>query len=83
MIGLVNQEIQDLFLAGKKVEAAAAIPDDFIEKTTLVGPEGFVRDRLVALRESGVTSLNVSFAGQTTEERVSMLCRLQEVLATL
>ena len=77
------KEIQDLFLAGKKDEAAAAIPDDFIEKTTLVGPEGFVRDRLVALRESGVTSLNVSFAGRTSEERVAMLGRLQEVIATL
>lgn len=75
--------IQDLFLSGKKHEAAAAIPDSFIERTTLVGPEGFVRDRLLELRESGVTSLNVSFVGSDADERVAMLGKLQDLIASL
>ena len=62
--------IQDLYLSGKKDEAMAAIPDDFLARNSLIGPEGFVRDRLAALKESGVTSLNVGFLGQTREDRL-------------
>ena len=48
---------------GDKKAAEEAIPDDYLAKSSLIGPEGFVKERLYALRESGVTSLNVSFAG--------------------
>jgi len=75
--------IQDLYLAGKKREAEAAIPASFLEQTSLVGPPGFVRDRLAELRESGVTCLNVSFVGHTVDERIATLGRLQDLLATL
>jgi F420-dependent oxidoreductase-like protein len=51
--------IQDLYLDGKKEEAAAAVPSDFLEKTTLIGPEGFVKERIAAYREAGVTVLNL------------------------
>ena len=52
-------EIQDLYLAGKKKEAAALVPDEFLELTNLVGPEGYVRERIEAFRESGVSILNI------------------------
>ncbi|GAC1590404.1 MAG: LLM class F420-dependent oxidoreductase [Acidimicrobiales bacterium] len=55
--------IQDLYLDGKKEEAAAAVPAEFLEKMTLVGPAGYVRDRLAAFRESGVTVLSVNPLG--------------------
>jgi len=74
------KQIQDLYLDGKKQEAAAAIPDSFIEATTLIGPEGFVKDRLAALRESGVTTLNVNLVGNTTEERVQTLDKLRNLV---
>ena len=48
--------IQDLYLAGKKQEAEAAVPDDLLAKTSLIGSEGYVLDRLRALAESGVTT---------------------------
>ena len=51
--------IQDLYLAGRKKEAEAAVPEDLLVKTSLIGPEGHVRDRLAALVESGVTTLTV------------------------
>jgi F420-dependent oxidoreductase-like protein len=51
--------VQDLYLDGKKKEAAAAIPAEFLELTNLVGPEGWVRERLAAYAEAGVTVLNV------------------------
>jgi F420-dependent oxidoreductase-like protein len=54
------KEIQDLYLDGKKDEAAAAVPDGLLEAATICGPEGYVRDRIAAYKESGVTSLNVT-----------------------
>jgi F420-dependent oxidoreductase-like protein len=54
------KEVQDLYLAGKKDEAAAAIPTEFLELTNLVGPPGFVQERIAAFREAGVTTLNIN-----------------------
>jgi F420-dependent oxidoreductase-like protein len=57
------EAIQDLYLDGKKEEAAAAVPAEFLEKTSLVGPEGYVRERIAALAEAGVTVLSVTPMG--------------------
>jgi F420-dependent oxidoreductase-like protein len=54
------KEIQDLYLDGKKDEAAAAVPEGLLEAATICGPEGYVRDRIAAYKEAGVTSLNVT-----------------------
>ena len=51
------REIQDLYLDGKKVEAAAAVPDELVDDTSLVGPPERIRDRLQLWEESGVTTL--------------------------
>lgn len=75
------ETIQNLFLAGRKSEAEAAIPDAYLEATSLVGPEGFVRDRLQALKEHGVTSLNVGFLGTTSEERIKNCDKLSNLIA--
>ena len=64
--------IQDLYLAGEKKAAEEAIPDEYLAKNSLIGDEGFVRERLHALKDSGVTALNVGFLGKTVEERVSL-----------
>ena len=56
--------IQDLYLSGKKDEAAAAIPDEFLAATNLVGTEGFIKDRLAAFADAGVTSLTLHPAGE-------------------
>jgi F420-dependent oxidoreductase-like protein len=56
-------EIQELYLSGKRKEAEAAVPDELIDLTNLIGPEGFVRERIAAYREAGVTMLNVAPAG--------------------
>ncbi len=57
------EAIQDLYLDGKKDEAAKLVPDDLLEATSLCGPEGYVRERLAAFKESGVTVLNVTPVG--------------------
>jgi F420-dependent oxidoreductase-like protein len=51
--------IQDLYLDGKKREAEAAIPAEFLELTTLCGPQSYVAERVAAFKEVGVTHLQV------------------------
>jgi F420-dependent oxidoreductase-like protein len=51
--------IQDLYLDGKKQEAAAEVPGEFLELSNLVGPEGYIKERLAAFKESGVSVLNI------------------------
>jgi F420-dependent oxidoreductase-like protein len=57
------EEIQDLYLAGHKDEAASKVPDELLEATSLCGPEGYIKERLAAFAEAGVTHLNVSPVG--------------------
>jgi len=49
--------IQDLYLAGRKEEAAAAVPVELLRATTLIGPRSYVAERLSAYREAGVTTV--------------------------
>ncbi len=51
------KKIQDLYLAGKKNDAIAAVPDDLVDEIALCGPRERVRERLAAWREAGVTTL--------------------------
>jgi F420-dependent oxidoreductase-like protein len=63
-------QIQDHYLAGRKDEAAALVPAELVEKTALIGPHGYVAERLAAFRESGVTTLNVTPLAPTHQARV-------------
>jgi F420-dependent oxidoreductase-like protein len=67
--------IQDLYLDGKKDEAAAAVPDELLEMCNLVGPESYVKERIEAFRESGVTHLNVV---PVSEDPVATTAQLKE-----
>ncbi|MGZ6886184.1 MAG: LLM class F420-dependent oxidoreductase [Acidimicrobiia bacterium] len=67
------EEIQELYLSGKKKEAEAAIPAELLELTNLVGPEGYVKERLGAYAEAGVTVLNVMPVGPSAPEIVGKL----------
>jgi F420-dependent oxidoreductase-like protein len=77
------QTIQELFLSGDKKGAEAAIPDSYLARNSLIGPEGFVRERLQALQESGVNALNVGLLGHTTEERVANCEKLRNLVDSL
>jgi F420-dependent oxidoreductase-like protein len=52
--------VQDLFLDGKQRDAAAAVPDAFVDDVALVGPKERIAERLDAWHESGVTTMLVS-----------------------
>jgi F420-dependent oxidoreductase-like protein len=56
-------EVQELYLAGKRDEAAAALPAELLEGTSLIGDTGYIRDRLSAFRDQGVTVLQVEPVG--------------------
>jgi F420-dependent oxidoreductase-like protein len=56
-------EIQDLYLSGKKDEAAALVPAELLEATSLCGPESYIKERVAGLAEAGVTHLNVTPVG--------------------
>jgi F420-dependent oxidoreductase-like protein len=59
------EKIQELYLSGKKDEAAAAVPRELIEKLTLIGPKDKIRHDLEAWRESSVTTLLIGGDPQT------------------
>jgi F420-dependent oxidoreductase-like protein len=68
--------IQNLFLDGKRREAAAAVPDEYLMATSLVGEEGRVRERVEAYEAAGVTCLNVELVGPDPVRSVSRLREL-------
>jgi F420-dependent oxidoreductase-like protein len=72
--------IQELYLGGRKAEAAAAVPDDLVRDTSLVGPVGYVRDRLAAFAAAGVTTLQVSTMAESHADRVSAVEKLRSII---
>jgi F420-dependent oxidoreductase-like protein len=75
------QEIQDLYLSGKKEEAAAAIPPALIDTVSLCGPRDAVRERLAAFREAGVGTLLVAPMAFSSEDRLTQLRAMAELAA--
>ena len=73
-------EVQDLYLEGKKDEAAAAVPDELIDHTSLVGPKEWIAERLAVYREAGVGTLICSPMAFDPEERKHMIRDLAELV---
>lgn len=59
--------IQDLYLDGKKKEAAAEVPAELLEKSNLVGPRSYVKERIAAYKAAGVTTLQVNPIGDAVK----------------
>jgi len=75
--------IQDRYLAGKKDDAATAVPDELVRQSSLIGPAGYVRERLEVLRASGVTTLNVTPLAGSAAERVRLVERIRDLAGDL
>lgn len=69
-------EIQDLYLDGKKDEAAAKVPGEWLLHSHLVGPRGWVKERIAAYREAGVTMLQVNPVGPDPVRQIEALREL-------
>jgi len=78
--GEVADHIQDLFLAGRKAEAVAAVPDELVRQVSLIGPRGFVKERIAAFAEAGVTTLLATPVTADGAEYVSYVEELQQLL---
>jgi F420-dependent oxidoreductase-like protein len=72
-------EIQDLYLAGKKDEAAARVPAEFLTLTSLVGPRSWVAERIAALRQAGVTHLQVTPVPTGGQTEASLIAEVKEL----
>jgi len=66
-------KVQDLWVQGNKAEAIQSVPDEMILKTSLIGTESMIKERLKAYRDAGVDTLRLSTVGQTWAERKSSL----------
>ena len=78
--GEVADHIQDLFLSGRKAEAVAAVPDELVRQISLIGPRGFVKERIAAFAEAGVTTLLATPVTADGAEYVSYVEELQQLL---
>ncbi|NUS45305.1 MAG: LLM class F420-dependent oxidoreductase [Mycobacteriaceae bacterium] len=72
--------IQELYLAGRKDEAAAAVPDELARGVSLIGPESYVKERIAAFAESGVTTLNVTPLADTVTARARLIERVKHLV---
>jgi F420-dependent oxidoreductase-like protein len=70
-------DIQDLYLEGKKDEAAARVPGEWLELSHLVGTKGWIKERIGAYKEAGVTVLSVNPVGP---EPVKTIETLREIV---
>lgn len=78
--GAEADRIQELYLAGDKERAAKVVPDELVRDISLIGSREFVRERVAAFRESGVTVLNVVPLGADTTERVRLIEELRSLI---
>jgi hypothetical protein len=74
-------EVQDKYLARDYDGAAAAVPFEFIDRTSLIGPRERIQERLHAYAAAGVTTLTVATYAGSLDERLATLRTMAEVLA--
>ncbi|WSA26757.1 LLM class F420-dependent oxidoreductase [Streptosporangium sp. NBC_01755] len=72
--------VQELYLAGRKPEAAAAVPAGLLEGTSLIGDEDYLRARLRAYVDAGVTTLQIDPVGPRP---LADIARLRELVDAL
>jgi len=72
--------VQNLFLSRHHREAAGAVPLDFIDQTSLIGPRDRIKDRLSRYAAAGVTTLTISAVGASLDERLHVVRTMAELL---
>ena len=77
--GEAADRIQELYLAGRKQEAIAVVPDDLVRHVSLIGSTGFVQERMAAFAEAGVTTLLVSPLTDNAAEYVDFIAQLKNL----
>jgi F420-dependent oxidoreductase-like protein len=75
----VAGQIQDAYTDGRKAEAAALVPAELLAGTSLIGPASLVGERIAAMKESGVSTLNVAPIAPAHEDRVALIERVRDL----
>jgi alkanesulfonate monooxygenase SsuD/methylene tetrahydromethanopterin reductase-like flavin-dependent oxidoreductase (luciferase family) len=73
-------EVQERYLAKDYAGAAAAVPFEFIDKTSLIGPRERIQERLHAYADAGVTTLTIASYAGSLDDRLATLRTMAEVL---
>jgi hypothetical protein len=81
--GEVVQQVQALWLDGRRDEAAALIPDEFVRHANLLGTDEMVKQRIRVYRDAGITTLHAWPAGETLAERIATLGRFMDLVRTV
>ena len=79
----VAVEVQNLWLDGNRQEAAARVPDEMVVKTNLLGTPNMVKERIVAYRDAGVTTLRVDPQGDGLDGRLETLGQVLELVKSV
>ncbi len=74
------REVQDRYLARDHSGAMAAVPHEFIDRTSLLGPKERIAERMREFAKAGVTTLSVSVAGKSADEKVAAIRTAAEAL---
>ncbi len=74
------REVQRLWLAGRREEAAKRVPDEMIRRTTLFGDEEFVRERIRRYRDAGIGVLRLDPRGRDQKARLDNLARALQIV---
>ncbi|MGY1742716.1 MULTISPECIES: LLM class F420-dependent oxidoreductase [unclassified Blastococcus] len=75
------REVQDRYLGGRPQEAAAALPEELVRGVSLIGPRGYVAERVAAFAEAGATTLNATPLGEDHPTRLASVAALRELAA--
>jgi F420-dependent oxidoreductase-like protein len=73
------EEVQELYLSGRKTEAMMALPDEFIDLVSIVGPRDKVRAKIKSFRDAGVDTLIVWPVMPDQDERKKQLAMIAEL----
>jgi F420-dependent oxidoreductase-like protein len=76
----IAQEVQGLWLEGRREEAIERVPDELVLQTNLLGTDAQVSDRIRTYRDAGVTTIRVDPIGRGLEERVQALSRFMALI---
>lgn len=74
------RQVQELYLAGRPRDAAAAVPLELIDATALIGPVERVLDRARRYAEAGITTLAISPAGATNAHKCAVIRSLSSLM---
>ena len=77
--GAAADRIQELYLAGRKDDAIATVPDDLVRNVSLIGPRGQVAERVAAFAEAGVTTLLANPITDDNSEYTRFVAELREM----